>query len=164
MSHTRTLLSLCLLLISYLTSFAQTLEFQKTNIFPDDGPTPTDASGFSFTDSYIPSNSFWASPFTEDYVYHARLKYDHPTNPDNSYELRLGKGDQIYSFLTSSGETVPPQYPASAPWVDEVWQMVAVDGALNMPEEDKAYFIHQAGVYLRTPEQTIPFYSPIVAE
>jgi hypothetical protein len=47
--------------------------------------------------------------------------------------------------------------------VDEVWQMVAVDGALNKPP-DSSYFIHQAGVYLKTPEQKKPFFSPVVAE
>ncbi len=149
----------------YLFGFSQNVDSLKTtSIFPNDGPVPFDNSGFSFTDSYVASNSFWASPYSETDVYHALLKYDHPTNPDYSYELRLGKGGQVYSFLTSAGETVPPQYPASAPWVDEVWQMVAVDGALNMPGAGMPYFIHQAGVYLRTPEQTQPFYSPIVAE
>ncbi len=142
----------------------QNLDSLKTAIFPDNGPAAFDASNFSFTDTYIPSNSFWASPFPESDVYHALLKYDHPSNPDQSYELRIGKGAQIYSFLTSSGETVPPQYPAKAPWIDEVWQMVAVDGTLNNPGANMPYFIHQAGVYLRTPEQTQPFYSPIVAE
>lgn len=144
--------------------FSQSLDQRKCNIFPDDGPAAFDMSGFNFTDNYIPSNSFWASPFTEDYVYHARLKYDHATDVDKSYELRIGKGGQIYSFLTSSGETIPPQYPISAPWVDEVWQMVAVDGSLNMPSSNQKYFIHQAGVYLKTDIQTLPFYSPILAE
>ena len=71
--------------------FSQSLDQRKCNIFPDDGPAAFDMSGFNFTDNYIPSNSFWASPFTEDYVYHARLKYDHATDVDKSYELRSGK-------------------------------------------------------------------------
>ena len=42
--------------------------------------------------------------------------------------------------------------------------IVAVDGSLNDPANDNKYFIHQAGVYLALPEQTQPFYSPLVAE
>ena len=33
----------------------------------------------------------------------------------------------------------------------------------NDPSAHEKYFIHQAGVYSNTPEQTTPFYSPIVA-
>lgn len=164
MKSLKNLFFLLCIFFGMFTVQAQTLEQGKTDVFPDDGPAAYDASGFTFTDTYVASNSFWASPFDESEVYHARLKYDHPTNSDKSYELRVGKGGHIYSFLTSAGETVPPQYPPHAPWVDEVWQMVAVDGALNDPPAGKKYFIHQAGVYLATPEQSMPFYSPIVAE
>lgn len=158
--------SLLILLLLFITIglYSQNLDSLKSNVFPNNGLTPFDITGFTFTNNYIPSNSFWASPFTEDYVYHAQLAYTHSTNLDKSYEIRIGKGGHIYSFLTSSGETVPPQYPSTAPWVDEVWQMVAVDGTLNNPSNNKKYFIHQAGVYLKTTNQTIPFYSPIVAE
>jgi hypothetical protein len=41
--------------------------------------------------------------------------------------------------------------------------MVCVDGSLNSPP-DSLYFIHQSGVYLKTPSQTQPFYSPMLAE
>lgn len=164
MNLLRTICALVSVLFIPILLYSQSLDQRKCAIFPDNGPAPYDITGFSFTDSYVPSNSFWASPFTEDFVYHARLKYDHATDIDKSYELRVGKGGHIYSFITSSGETVPPQYPISAPWVDEVWQMVAVDGALNMPSSNQKYFIHQAGVYLKTEEQSLPFYSPIIAE
>ena len=68
----------------------------------------------------------------------------------------MGKGGQIYSFINSTGE---------APWVDEVWQLVAVDKKQNDPDNHAQYFIHQAGVYLRDAQNlNIPFYSPQIAE
>ena len=84
MNNIKAILPIVLVILFQLGTYSQTLDYRKTNIFPDDGPTPTDVSNFSFTDSYVPSNSYWASPFTEDYVYHARLKYTHSTNSDKS--------------------------------------------------------------------------------
>lgn len=131
---------------------------------------------FTITDQYTQTGSLWAiDSFPESVVFHKELQYQHPSIADRSYKLRVGKGGQIYSFRGAFGESVPPQWrnpngiPSTygggssyAPWVDEVWQSVAVSNLNNPP--DSAYFIHQAGVYLRTPEQTQPFYSPIVAE
>ncbi len=165
--HTRQIVQLFLIglfiVFSYQNGFSQNLDSLKTAVFPDDGLAPFETSPLTFTKDYLPSNSFWASPFPESTVYHSLLKYEHPTDPNHSFEIRVGKGGNIYSFIGSFGESVPPQYPAIAPWVDEVWQMVAVDGALNNPPNEK-HFIHQAGVYLKTPEQSQPFFSPIVAE
>ena len=114
--------------------------------------------------------------FLKSIVFQAEMTYDNSDNPSQSYKIRIGKGGQIYSFTSLFGESVPPQWVnpnwidtsfgggnSFSPWVDEVWQMVCVDGNLNNPP-DSMYFIHQAGVYLKTPSQTQPFYSPQVAE
>lgn len=104
----------------------------------------------------------------ESRVFDALLKYKNINNANESYELRVGKGGQIYSFRTSTGETIPPQYradPKKAPWVDEVWQLLTVDKKKNNPSKDAHYFIHQTGVYLRDPDNlNVPFYSPQVAQ
>ena len=63
------------------------------------------------------------------------------------------------------GETVPPQDVAKAPWIDNVWQAVAIQpdsdndgGYFNDPDP---YFIHEAGVYQKDGDYTSkPFYSP----
>nr|WP_161792102.1 T9SS type A sorting domain-containing protein [Pedobacter glucosidilyticus] len=151
-------------------------ESDLTSVFRYTGLRPLETSGFSFTQSYIPSGSTWSLSFPETHVYNALLKYEDSENRNRSYELRIGKGGQIYSFKGAFGESVPPQWrdpnvPASyggqesyAPWIDEVWQMVAIDISLNeLPPDNYKYFIHQAGVYLKTPRQTTPFYSPLVA-
>ena len=139
-----------------------------TAVFPADGPAPLSASGFSFSQDYTPSGSSWAVTWGENRVFEALFKYENPTNPNENYELRLGKGGQIYSFITSTGEAIPPQFredPKEAPWIDEVWQLVAVDKSQNNAKTDAHYFIHQAGVYIRDPVNlSVPFYSPQVAE
>ena len=104
--------------------------------------------------------------FPESVVFDGELNYENTLDSTQSYRIRIGKGGQLYSFRSSFGESIPPQWRPTgwalptygggtsyAPWVDEVWQMVCVDGSLNNPP-DSAYFIHQSGVYLKTPRQT----------
>jgi hypothetical protein len=96
------------------------------------------------------------------------------------YEVRIGKGSQIYSIVTPAGQFIGPQRAHSAEWVDEVLQTVSVNRALNdrthtfvqkavaegevrIPLRPQAYFIHQAGTYNRDIEYPGTFYSPLLA-
>ncbi|MGY8951725.1 MAG: hypothetical protein ACKVJW_08060, partial [Flavobacteriales bacterium] len=106
------------------------------------------------------SNSFWAiDSFSESSVFKAEMSYVSNIDTTKNYNIRIGKGGQLYSFRGNFGESVPPQWvhpnwvdssygggTSYAPWVDEVWQMVCVDGTQHNPP-DSMYFIHQAGVY-----------------
>jgi len=160
-----------------IQSHSQNIDSLLSALYFNNGPTVLDSSGFNFDLVYTPTSTYWAiDSFPETVVFNAELSYNNPLDPTESYQIRIGKGGQLYSFRSSFGESVPPQWrplgwtqptygggTSYAPWVDEVWQIVCVDGALNNPP-DSAYFIHQSGVYLKTPSQTQPFYSPIVAE
>ena len=54
----------------------------------------------------------------------------------------------MYSFVGPFGESVPPQFHADGPFVDEVWQSVMVHQAKNNKAPlNKPNFIHQAGAY-----------------
>ena len=155
---------------------AQNTDSLISSLYFNDGLSVLDSSGFNFNLSYYPSTSDWGiDSFPESVVFDAELSYENILDSTQSYQVRIGKGGQLYSFRGSFGESVPPQWRPTgwalptygggtsyAPWVDEVWQMVCVDGSLNNPP-DSAYFIHQSGVYLKTPGQTQPFYSPMVA-
>ena len=156
---------------------AQIEDSLLTKFYFDSDLPILDSSGFDFVDVYSPSGSSWAiDSFPESVVFHNQMSYQNSINPNTSYDIRIGKGGQLYSFRGVFGESVPPQWVnpnwvqpsyggghSYAPWVDEVWQLVSVDGSIHNPP-DSSYFIHQAGVYLKTPEQTEPFYSPILAE
>jgi hypothetical protein len=169
----KTKLLLSFLIFSTYVSFAQNNNQENlSNIFPNDGIAQLQTSGFSFNDAYSPSGSTWSITWNESHVYQCLMKYTDPNNSNLSYELRVGKGGQIYSFKTVSGETIPPQWrdpngtygSEYAPWVDEVWQLVAVDKSQNDTANDKSYYIHQAGVYLKDAANlSTPFYSPQVA-
>lgn len=175
MTLKNTLLFLCF--VCGLNSQAQNLDSLLATQYFDNGLTPLDTAGFSFSQTHTASPSFWAiDSFPESVVFQTQLTYSNPLDSNESYQIRIGKGGHLYSFRSSFGESVPPQWrpqnwtqptygggTSYAPWVDEVWQMVCVDGNLNNPP-DSSYFIHQSGVYLKTPEQSQPFYSPIVAE
>ena len=115
----------------------------------------TDANGsFEFSTDYSNSGSHWEIDWDESQVFLNMMKYTHPTNINKSFELRLGKGAQVYSFKSTFGEAIPPQWRQKydnngsvvnastpsivdgkilsekgnwAPWVDEVWQLVNSD-------------------------------------
>lgn len=173
-------MKLKLLLVSLFMAvqgYSQNIDSLLASLYFDDGAVVSDSTGFNFNSVYNTTPTYWAiDSFPESVVFKAELSYYNPQDSTKSYQIRIGKGGQLYSFRSSFGESVPPQWrPAGwviptygggtsyAPWVDEVWQMVCVDGSLNNPP-DSSYFIHQAGVYLKTPDQNQPFYSPIVAD
>ena len=118
------------------------------------------------------SRSQWAAGVDERAVFHAYLT--HKSTAERSWELRLGKGGQLYSIASSFGEAMPPQ-SAVAPFVDEVWQMVAINSDLldRMPElgksrirEESNSYIHQSGMYVGKPQTyspKLPFYAPLLA-
>ena len=119
------------------------------------------------------SRSPWAEGVDERAVFHACLT--HKSTDERNWELRLGKGGQIYSVVSSFGEAMPPQ-SALAPFVDEVWQMVAINTDLldRMPEQGKSKireesnsYIHQSGMYVDKKDQPLspkkPFYAPLLA-
>jgi hypothetical protein len=115
--------------------------------------------------------SEWYAPFVsfEKDVFLAQMQHYDP-NTNRTWRARIGKGGNLYSFVGAFGEAMPPQNHELAPWIDEVWQMVAVDQSKNgkqvLPQQTQAdpYFIHQAGTYQKDEGVTArPFYSPNVA-
>lgn len=133
----------------------------------------------SFTTNFEPAGGFWGQECNEEDVYLARL--NHTAGVDDSWDLRIGKGGQIYSFIGPYGEGVPPSYSNhgfnSSRWNDEVWQPVSVSSYYNnsdvFPNTDTnlitdniksmKYFIHGAGTYINDKIQDGTFYSPLMA-
>lgn len=181
----------CVFFIASL-SWSQNHQQKLADVFLEDGPNHTETSGYSFNGFYSNSGSFWQLDWPETYVFDKLIAYNDPSNPDKSYQMRLGKGGQIYSFKSAFGEALPPQYRRSyneagsalldqpisnpvkshygnwAPWNDEVWQIVASDQIDELNGTKAAQNIHQAGPYMnnyntRASDLTKePFYSPLV--
>ncbi len=151
---------------------------------PDRDPARP-AGTTTFSREFSPSGSAWDPEANERDVFLARLQ--HRQGRARSWDVRIGLGGQIYSFRGPFGESIPPQtHPwmrrekvrNMSVWIDEVWQSVAVcsarmnhdrlyrPGARRAPQNRitaMAYFIHQAGVYLRDPTLEKPYYSPLLA-
>jgi len=133
------------------------------DVFPAGGPPNGDGST-ACTTAFRPSGSTWAPGLDERSVFHARL--EHKGTPP--WRLGVGKGGQIYSLVGPFGESVPPQAHQGAPWIDEVWQIVSVSHAVHNPDRfpgrhaPAAYYIHQAGTYMRDAVRQTPFYSPLL--
>lgn len=155
------------------------LDFFPPSTAPSFLATPSE---FAVSHAFRPatSRSHWAEGTDEAKVFHAYLT--HKSLGERSWELRLGKGGQLYSIVSSFGEAMPPQ-SQRAPWVDEVWQMVALhddlldwlpakDGGRGRIRHQANAFIHQSGMYVGREsnypgeEENVPdapFYSPMLA-
>jgi hypothetical protein len=85
------------------------------------------------------------------------------TTEPKGWTMRISKGGNLYSFIGPWGQAISPNILSNSPFMDEVWQSVAVCGSLNNPSQKKSYFIHQAGAYFdQTANPTLksPWYSP----
>ena len=153
--------------------------FSLFDLFPD-SPVESinpDAWQLSKEDTFVRGTDYWGEGLDEQEVFYTRLKHI----GDTDWELRIGKGSQVYSARIPIGELVPPQRYKEAHWVDGVWQTVAVNREKNDDQNNNAqppdgkyseYFIHQAGIYpkyhhlpvdLNWPAEET-FYSPIIDE
>ena len=136
----------------------------------------TTASTFDFAD-VDKSVSGWSATNAqyEEGTFLAEMSHQ-DTNSNRTWNFRVGKGGNIYSFIGAYGEAAPIQYHQHGAWVDDVPYMgVAVDTDLNRNGgNDNQYFIHQAGTYqglklsnshtYDVPYTPPAFYSPSVAK
>ncbi|NNJ27251.1 hypothetical protein LzC2_33520 [Planctomycetes bacterium LzC2] len=127
----------------------------------------------------------WDERLNEAPVFHLEMR--HEQQPENSFQLRLGQGGQIYSLQGPFGESVPPSWRAPggalSPWNDEVWQFVAVCTRYNgldaiqkagsVPEAfaeelersgyRDSFFIHNSGAYIPGDAEIQSLYCPLLA-
>ena len=153
--------------------FGQSYQEALCDVFLSGGPTPVQDGNFFYQTDYSASGSSWELDWDEINIYHSLLSYNNPDNDHQSYEMRIGKGGQIYSFKNPIfGEALPPQWRPSfdelgnriadqiisspvnthhgnwAPWNDEVWQLVGSDQRDSINGSVKTQNIHMAGSYL----------------
>jgi hypothetical protein len=114
-------------------------------------------SEFVVSKQFAPNQHFpshWIEGVEERPVFHAYLM--HQSTDERSWEMRIGRGGQIYSIVSSFGEVMPPQRKMS-PFNDETWQMVlfsdeAVDYDLDKGpgaiRDEVNSFVHQSGLYV----------------
>ncbi|MEW4530923.1 dienelactone hydrolase family protein [Maioricimonas sp. JC845] len=157
------------------------------NVFPPStfGIDGGDRGGTTFITEYTPSGSIWDERLDERQVFHIEMQ--HQQDEDRSFQLRIGRGGQIYSLRGPFGESVPPSWRAPgghvSPWNDEVWQFVAVCTRYNgldaiqkagpVPEvfarrlKESGYrdlfFIHNSGAYIPGDADLQSLYCPLLA-
>jgi len=132
-------------------------------IFPPGPSVPglTFSGQLDYAATYSFSGASWRLGLDEREVFFAAMKHGEGTGTD--WEIRIGKGGQLYSIWGPFGEAEPPQSQPNDHWVDQIFQLVGVDTHLNVDKPGHRYFIHQAGDYLDDPILKTTFYSPMLA-
>jgi len=149
----------------------------SSSIFPSDDtvgdmcrPTTgniTTTTTFDSVFSSTSNRSHWKSinlPYEED-AFLVDMIHNDNDNSRQNWQLRLGKGGQVMSFLVNnrSKESIANQALPNAKWNDLVQQLVAVNTEKSTAEHPN--FIHGSGVYAYEDEGTVnpPFYNPKLA-
>ena len=116
-----------LILILSQVGMSQSYKQKLIQILDSEGPQSFNNGEFYFTTSYSPSNSTWQLDWDESHVFQSLMSYNDDSNTNQSFELRFGKGGQIYSLKMGGlednnlnnngslnfGEILPPQYRGS---------------------------------------------------
>lgn len=159
----------------------------RLDMFPQStfrrGQAPAGTATISTT--YTPSGSVWDPRIDESQVFQFELASRQTA--DRSYQLRMGRGGQLYSLRGAFGESVPPSWRDAhddlSPWNDEVWQFVAVCHRYNgMHAVQKAgdlpssivekvrrspykttFFVHNSGAYVPGGSDIDSLYCPLLA-
>jgi dienelactone hydrolase len=117
--------------------------------------------------TFTRTGSVWDRRIDESKVFKYELASKQAA--DSSYQLRMGRGGQLYSLRGAFGESVPPSWREArddlSPWNDEVWQFVAIclryngiqaiQGAGDLPQATvekmrkspykTTFFVHNSG-------------------
>ena len=81
---------------------AQNTDSLISSLYFNGGLGTLDSSGFNFNLSYYPSTSDWGiDSFQESVVFDAELSYENILDSTQSFQIRIGKGGQLYSFRGS---------------------------------------------------------------
>ena len=106
------------------------------------------------------SGSLWSQKFHEAHVMDSLLSSNH-SDSDLSWDLRIGRAGQIYSFRSDNiGEIVPPQSFDNSPWIDSVWQGVATSQRIERTVP--SHIAHQSGIYIPEGFNEEPYFSPLL--
>ena len=119
---------------------------------------PDASQNVAFSQEYTPSGSTWILDFDESSVFQAEMNIAAPVPNSTAIKSGLARVETCIRF-GAFGESVPPQFrpdpwvqetygggASYAPWVDEVWQMVAVDGQLNNSPDCRTSSIRRGSI------------------
>ena len=97
-----------LFLIVIQRGLCQSYNQKITSFFQDNGLVSSNGGIFNFTTNYSSSNSTWQLDWDESHVFQSLMSYTDDFNTNQSFELRFGKGGQIYSLKMGGVEDNNP--------------------------------------------------------
>ena len=82
---------------------AQSLDSMRLHVFAPSDLAPDASENVEFSQQYTPSGSTWLLDFDESSVFQAEMNIAAPGSEFNSYQIRIGKGGNLYSLRAFRG-------------------------------------------------------------